>query len=554
MPIQLVINPILGLMIFIVLYEIKPLSLLITWYSFYLLIFIERGFIWHKYKKSNKAEGSYKLWGNHFIWNVTAFAISWGIFFNLFFEPTQVQYNSFLIVVVAGFTAGAFAFYSAYYKAFFYSTILALFPMIIRLIIEGGKFNIMLSLMCLLYIMILLLHAKKAHKNYQLAMISNFKYQDINIELKKQKNKVLEAYEAKSRFISTASHDVRQPLHALQLFSQALKRQNNNRDLDSIVNNISVTTRSLSDFFNQLLDFSRIETKSIEPDYKVFPISEIIERLFIEYEMKAITKGLELHIVTSTAIVDSDPHFLERIIRNLLSNAIRYTDKGKILIGCRRTKRTIIIEVHDTGIGISLKEQKKIFDDFYQVKNQHKKLGRGVGLGLSIAFGLAKLLNTELKVRSRPGAGCCFSIEIPIINNKNNPENRDIEDLTDSSLLNCKIEFYCSKEIDKSLLTAVKLWCPDGIVSDDLSRIINYKYGKNPKSDVILIDENLFTDKLTQIDYLFRTLEKTNSSAQIILITDNLSEFQDYIGKYQLDIRGVQKPVKPAMLRLMIEK
>jgi two-component system, sensor histidine kinase len=554
MPIQLVINPILGLMIFIVLYEIKPLSLLIAWYGFYLLIFIERGFIWHRYKKSNKAEGSYKLWGNRFIWNATAFAISWGIFFNLFFEPTQVQYNSFLIVVVAGFTAGAFAFYSAYYKAFFYSTILALFPMIIRLIMEGGKFNIMLSLMCLLYIMILLLHAKKAHKNYQLAMISNFKYQDINIELEKQKDKVVEAYEAKSRFISTASHDVRQPLHALQLFSQALKRQNKNPELNSLVNNISVTTRSLSDFFNQLLDFSRIETKSIEPEYKIFRISEIIERLFIEYEMKAITKGLELHIVPSTAIVDSDPHFLERIIRNLLSNAIRYTHKGKILIGCRRKKRTLTVEVHDTGIGIARKDQKKIFNEFYQVKNQHKKQGRGVGLGLSIGFGLAKLLNTELKIKSKLGYGCCFSIEIPMIKNTNNPDNSVIEDQTDSSLLNCKIEFYCSKEIDKSVLNAVKLWCPDGIVSDDLSRIFKYHYGSSQQPDVILIDEVLFTNKLTQIDYLFRTLEKRKISAQIILLTDKSSEIPAYNEKYKLDIRCVQKPVKPAMLRLMIDQ
>jgi signal transduction histidine kinase len=233
------------------------------------------------------------------------------------------------------------------------------------------------------------------------------------VELIKQREHAEQANIAKSKFLATASHDLRQPLHALRLFVDILVRRVQDTEVRSIIDDINRSTNALEELFNNLLDLSRVEANVITPDIINFPLQYLFDRLRTDYATTAYRKGLWFRIVNTKAIIQSDFSMLERILRNLISNAIRYTDKGGILIGCRRRNGKLVIEVLDTGIGIPASEMQSIFSEFHQLNNPERDRRKGLGLGLAIAEGLAQLLHQKIKVASTLGKGTCFSISVP---------------------------------------------------------------------------------------------------------------------------------------------
>lgn len=223
-----------------------------------------------------------------------------------------------------------------------------------------------------------------------------------------------QATNARTRFFAAASHDLRQPLHAISLYLPLLLKrleQSESRDMLGAIQNSCNAMRSLLD---SLLDISRLDAGVIEPRTGPVPLLEVFDQLGMEFTPQAAAEGLELRVVPADYWVRSDPALLERILRNLLTNALRYTKKGKILLGARRAGSTVRIEVWDTGIGIDRQTLDHIFEEFYQADNPERDRGRGLGLGLAIIERLATLLEHKLGVRSWPGAGSVFDITLPI--------------------------------------------------------------------------------------------------------------------------------------------
>lgn len=236
---------------------------------------------------------------------------------------------------------------------------------------------------------------------------------EIEIALKQAKDAADRANQTKTRFLAAASHDLRQPLSSALLFLESIRESTlGGLDLDYL-QKARVALASLSNLLDTLLDVARLDSGGIEPQYAAFPVSALLDKLVPEFESVARSAGLELRHVPSRAWVRSDMHLLETVLRNLISNAIRYSPRGRVLVGCRRRREGLVISVYDTGIGIESEHLEAIFSAYYQVPSGRRGRTGGIGLGLSIVHRISELLCLERIVRSTPGRGSLFGVVVP---------------------------------------------------------------------------------------------------------------------------------------------
>jgi len=222
------------------------------------------------------------------------------------------------------------------------------------------------------------------------------------------------ATRAKSRFLASASHDLRQPLQSLAMLHTLMNRNKPSTESGRLAALLDQTLGSMTEMLDSMLDANRIESGIVQPDMQPVALAPLMQRLADEFGPQCDMKGLKLRVVPCTATVHSDPRLLERILRNLLSNAVKYTPKGGIVMGCRRRAGLVTLLVCDSGIGVPDSEIKAIFDAYHQGKEAAAMAGHGLGLGLSIVQRLAELMDHPVAVRSEPGKGSTFMITLPV--------------------------------------------------------------------------------------------------------------------------------------------
>lgn len=228
--------------------------------------------------------------------------------------------------------------------------------------------------------------------------------------LQAAKDEAERADRAKTRFLAAASHDLRQPLHAMQMYIAALRQRVKDKKGIAIIDDIRAVSYAAGRLLNSLLDVSQLEAGAIKPQLEVFAVQDLLQKVSISFMPMAEKRGLVLKVVPTTACVNSDPALMERIIGNYLSNAIRYTESGRILLGCRSRGQDILIQVCDTGMGVPTNQLQAIFEDFHQLHNDERDRGKGLGLGLAIVRRLADCLDHRVEVKSTIGKGSCFGI------------------------------------------------------------------------------------------------------------------------------------------------
>jgi Na+/proline symporter/signal transduction histidine kinase/ActR/RegA family two-component response regulator len=234
----------------------------------------------------------------------------------------------------------------------------------------------------------------------------------LNGELARAKAEADEANVSKTRFVAAASHDILQPLNAARLYVTSLiERQRSGDDAD-LVANIDASLEAVEEIFTALLDLSRLDTGVMKPEIAEFRIDELLQRLDVEFAPLAREKGLDLTVMPCAQNVRSDRRLLRRLLQNLISNAIKYTPEGHVLVGCRRRGDQLRIEVYDTGIGIPQAKRRAVFKEFRRL-DQGARVARGVGLGLSIVERIARVLGCEVTLHSNVGRGSRFAIEVP---------------------------------------------------------------------------------------------------------------------------------------------
>jgi two-component system CheB/CheR fusion protein len=219
---------------------------------------------------------------------------------------------------------------------------------------------------------------------------------------------------AKSRFLAAASHDLRQPLQSLVFLQGLLAKSVKGERDQELLQRQDQTLGAMSGMLNTLLDINQIEAGVVRPETTTFSVNEILDRLRDEFTYVAEAQGLALRVVGSSVSITSDPRLLDQMLRNLISNALKYTPKGCILVGCRRRNGLLSIEIWDTGIGIAEADQAAIFEEYHQIGNAARERSRGMGLGLSIVQRLGDLLHHRVRVLSRLSRGSVFAIEVPM--------------------------------------------------------------------------------------------------------------------------------------------
>ncbi len=245
----------------------------------------------------------------------------------------------------------------------------------------------------------------------------------LNAALTQAKAEAEEANASKTQFLAAASHDILQPLNAARLYATAMVERNRdghdasgtqaaNSGTGELAENVNASLDAVEEILTALLDISRLDTGALKPEYAVFRLDAFLHQLAREFEPSAAAKGLQLRFVAPAVSIRSDRKLLRRLMQNLISNAIKYTPSGKILVGARRRGGRLALQVHDTGLGIPASKQRLIFQEFQRL-DQGARIAQGLGLGLSIVERIARVLEHKLTVVSHPARGSCFSVNLP---------------------------------------------------------------------------------------------------------------------------------------------
>ena len=232
-------------------------------------------------------------------------------------------------------------------------------------------------------------------------------------ELEQARDEANKANQAKSRFLATASHDLRQPLQSLRLLTSTLRQKLSDPAMQAIVNRQVLAIEAMSDLLNALLDISKLESGTIQPDVQQIEVAQIFTELREQFDELARAKGLELDVKLCDDRLLADPVLLRQLLHNLVANALKYTDSGRVCVRCDHTESRLCIDVEDTGIGIPQQELPTIFNEFYQLEHRGRRR-QGIGLGLAIVRHICNLLDYQVEVSSKVGAGTLFRVHIPL--------------------------------------------------------------------------------------------------------------------------------------------
>jgi signal transduction histidine kinase/ActR/RegA family two-component response regulator len=360
----------------------------------------------------------WKRWADWFVVICLVEGIGWGwASISLAGSSGQFSLEMVVMIVTLSVAAGAIPTFSSYLPAFFAFFLPTTVPSLIWAIETRTMFPeaaVMYSMMAI-FVTGMGALGVRANRNFNELVQLRIKAGELALELLEQKEVAERASLAKSQFLAAASHDLRQPVHALGLFASALRAVSGLPTAAvRILDRMEVSTSTMGDLFSAILDISRLDAGVVEVRPQAFALQALLDRICQDFADEAADKSIVIRQLRTDAIVFSDPHLVERILRNLVSNAIRHSGQGCVLVGCRKRNKMVRLEVWDTGVGISPENQQRVFQEYLQLQNPERDRTRGLGLGLAIVRRLSELLDCELGLCSHVGRGSCFSICLPL--------------------------------------------------------------------------------------------------------------------------------------------
>ncbi len=377
-------------------------------------------------------------------------------------------------------------------------------------------------------------------------------YAGLEQKVEERTHELAAANQAKSRFLASASHDLRQPMHALGLFIAQLRARIHEPETLAIVGKVESAVTALQGLLDALLDISRLDAGVVTPTPVDFRLQPLFTRLELSFAPQAERKGVRLRAAPTRLAVLSDPVLLERVLLNLLANAVRYTGQGAILLGCRRHGDRVRIEVWDTGVGIAPEHRDAIFQEFYQVGNPERDRAKGLGLGLAIAARLARLLGSRIEMRSHPGKGSVFAIDLPVGVARAEAEPASalapIETLPGARVLVVDDDALV-REAMASLLAQWGCRVTMAATGDEAVALLG---GEGGTPDAVLCDYRLPNGE-TGIDVIARLRAAAGRPIPAALITGDTAP--ERLREAKLAGHALlHKPVHPAKLRALIEQ
>jgi signal transduction histidine kinase/CheY-like chemotaxis protein len=366
-----------------------------------------------------------RLWRRSWMALVLCQGAMWGLASWLFWGLGTPYHRVALLLIVFTYCLASVQLLATQSSVFLVFISLVLTPTIVRVASDNSQpFRLQLAVVLTLMFCITVLMARTYSSALGQAIALKSRTDELAARLRMEMAVAEEARRAadaanraKTQFFAAASHDLRQPLHAMGLFAEALRQRSHDPEVASLVNSINESVDALEGLFGELLDITRIDTGGVDVNPAPVRLRDLFARLRLHFEPTAFEKGLMLSFHGEQHVAQADPVLLERILRNLVSNAIRYTDDGGVIVSCRPRQGKLLLQVWDSGIGIAEASLPRVWEEFYQAQSNrplqahHRK---GLGLGLAIVKRLAALMEAPVSVRSRPGHGTVFSIEVPV--------------------------------------------------------------------------------------------------------------------------------------------
>lgn len=464
-----------------------------------------------------------------------------------------------LFSVILTVTFASWPVYACWLPSLVVFTLCAVTPLVLRLALIFGWSRLMIAAMLVTVVVFMFYSGKRFNEIVQSSVRNDQENEMLVKRLTLEKNlaeklrrETQEQSRLRSRFFTAANHDIRQPLQAIGIYIQLLRKSDDPKT-QAIVEQLSKTTQGLQTLVGQILEVSKLETGHTKVNIEPLKLSTLLEELALEFEPIAKDKGLNFRLKNLDVNVCTDAQLLTRAIRNLITNAIAYTEKGEIVLAARRVGgRRVSICVVDSGIGIEKAEQKKIFDTFYRSECTRSQV-EGYGLGLSIVKVICDQLQLKLSLGSHPGRGSIFRIELPIheaeqarIFSKTRRKTQSVQKLNATVVL-----IEDNTPVRESLAALMQSWGVRVIASDVCSDQLMKEVEEASQIDAVVSDFNLGEGEATGLECILRLSLAMGETVPAILLTAVSSEVIEKHYIRTLRVLGEREAALFAMPRIM---
>jgi signal transduction histidine kinase/CheY-like chemotaxis protein len=551
LPVILIINLVAASVTVYGLWSVISQAKLTAWFAAMLVVIVARLVLYLFYRRGD-SENAERRTATLFMIGSGASGLAWGVGGVVLFPPEQLEYQLFILFVLVGMGAGAVTSLTAYMPAFYAYILPSLAPASAMLLMVVDPIHTALGVLTVAYVTALSFFARNINRSFVESLM--LRYENIHLvkELSEQKEQAEQANIAKSKFLAAASHDLRQPLHALTLFTSVLDESIQYPKVRKVVNQINASVQALQSLFNALLDISRLEAGVMVAEKTDFELQPLFDKLANEYNAQAEEKNLRLDWPSRSYAVHSDPVLLEQILRNFISNAIRYTRRGSVALETHKQNGLVRIDVADTGAGIPEQEQQAVFKEFHQLGNPERDRSKGLGLGLAIVQRIARLLDHQIELHSEAGKGSTFSIILnagDVSRNHQGPSPRPKDVIqNNSSVIIVVIDDDIT--VREGMESLFEQWNTDVITAVDAADALQRLKQQNKFPHGIIADYRL-REGLTGIDAIDALQSEYGSDIPALIVTGDIAESL----LREVNRSGFQllhKPVPPLKLRAFL--
>lgn len=494
-----------------------------------------------------------RRWLNAFAGSAFLSGVTWGV---MLINVLQPSLNSEILVIsfiLTGMVAGSLVPLSCYIPAFAAFAIPTLVPFSLYLLAQPDQATNLSGMLVILYLVALMGFSLMVNRNIIDSIHLRFANVDLLNDLQIQKELAEKANIDKSRFLAATSHDLRQPLHALDLYLDALQLQLEKPSDTELLDKASASSQALSELLNALMDISRLDSGAVQINAKIFSLTTLLSTIYSEYEQQAKDKGIIIQSHLDDVVVNTDPILLGRMVRNLIANAVNHNKNCVIEVSTRLDNDSMQFIIKDSGQGIATTELDNIFSEFYQLNNPERDRTKGLGLGLAIVKRLSLLLDIPVSVKSELGKGSEFSLHIPVATDElvelEISDELEVVDLAGLFIMVIDDE-SAVRDAVKSLLRA---WGCEVLLASSQAELIETVMQDNyPIPDLIISDYRL-RDNKTGVEAIVAIREyfKEESLSALIITGDSSSAIALEVAAKNCHL--LLKPVNSQKLRTEIE-
>jgi len=511
-----------GIIMVIFLWGHAPSQALLLWLFLILSCAAMRLYCFRCYQRDHDSVTQLQYWGRLFYTGSFFAGCVWGVLPVLLYTQIAPQYLLLISAVFAAMVSATAATGSVYLPSFYAFAVPLVLPICWMHLVFGVDYLAVTGVMLLLYLVVNSLFAHRSHRQYVELVESRFTNLDLMQQLNEEKLTAERAVEVKSLFMAAASHDLRQPLHALGMFIGSLRQRETDKERLTIIRDMEASTESLSQLLHSMLDLSKLQADMVTTDVRTVALGRLLKNLKAEFEPQAIAKSLELSIPDTTIAVQVDSLLLARILRNLLSNAIKYTERGHVSMTVSQEKADCCkLMVADTGCGIDTSEHESVFKDYVQLPHPKRRASRGLGLGLAIVRRYCQLLDIPIELNSQLGQGAEFVLSL-----KTSTQCRTLPGVVKESYVAVTHTSVLIIDDEKSVVSAMQKllndWGCQAIAADSAKSALYQLALQERLPDLILCDYRMRANE-TGLDVVQSIHEGTLQRIPVVFVTGDTS-------------------------------